>query len=215
LQLLEFKKKHGHMLVSTRNPQLGRWVRFQREQHKSGSLKEERIVKPNEVGFIWEVDTRSKVCPWEDRLSQLLEYKEEHGHMFVPKKYERNPQLGEWVAKQRQFHKSGSLNEERIAKLNEVGFVWEAGNQWTDQRWEDRFLHLLEFKEKHGHTLVPQRFKQNPQLGTWVNEQRQLRKSGKLKEDRTAKLNEVGFIWEVESNMFKLPEHERDNELED
>jgi hypothetical protein len=198
LQLLEFKETHGHVQVPVRyqqNPQLGKWVRNQRQQHKTGSLKEERIAKLNDVGFIWEVKTDSKHQPWEDRLLQLLEFKEKHGHTLVPWKYKQNPQLGSWVSDQRKLRKSGNLKEERIAKLNEVGFIWEADTRSKEQRWEDSMSQLLEFKEKYRHTLVPYNFDEYPLLGQWVTDQRELHEKCTLKQDRVDKLNEIGFVW--------------------
>jgi hypothetical protein len=78
----------------------------------------------NRIDFKWRV-MENDVLPWDDRLSQLLEYKEEHGHMQVPQRYDSNPQLGQWVQKMRWMRKMGMLKKERIEKLDEVGFVWK------------------------------------------------------------------------------------------
>ena len=37
--------------------------------------------------------------------------------------------------------------------------------------WQHRFTELLAFQREKGHCLVPQRCKENPQLGTWVHTQ--------------------------------------------
>lgn len=34
-------------------------------------------------------------------------------------------------------------------------------------KWEDSFTRLLAFKAKHGHVLVPNRYREDPQLGSW------------------------------------------------
>jgi hypothetical protein len=78
----------------------------------------------NRIDFKWRV-MENDVLPWDDRLSQLLEYKEEHGHMQVPQRYDSNPQLGQWVQKMRLMRKMGMLKRERIEKLDEVGLVWK------------------------------------------------------------------------------------------
>jgi hypothetical protein len=50
----------------------------------------------------------------------------------------------------------------------------------TEQEWEElsspwteRTRQLLAYKQAHGHTRVPKRYKENPGLGNWVNKQRQ------------------------------------------
>jgi hypothetical protein len=67
---------------------------------------------------------------WEGRFEDLCQYKEKHGHCVVPQQY---PVLGQWVKRQRQEYtlmQDGTpsskikLTEERLAKLNAIGFVF-------------------------------------------------------------------------------------------
>ena len=44
------------------------------------------------------------------------------------------------------------------------------------ERWERRFDELRDFKERHGHTLVPRSWAENKQLATWVRTQREERR---------------------------------------
>ena len=80
----------------------------------------------SEVGFVWRVNGNS----WDDRYSQLLEYKDEHKNCLVPRDYSKNKALGTWVGKQRTQYrlrregKQTPLTEDRIKLLDEVGFVW-------------------------------------------------------------------------------------------
>jgi len=39
--------------------------------------------------------------------------------------------------------------------------------------WEEMYNRLLKYKQKNGNTLVPQRYKEDPKLGRWVNKQRE------------------------------------------
>eukprot|EP00985_Skeletonema_marinoi_P026725 scaffold20968_cov120-Skeletonema_marinoi.AAC.4 len=54
---------------------------------------------------------------------------------------------------------------------------------------------LKQYKDKHGNTLVPQNYPDNPQLGKWVDKQRQNRQNNKLATERIDKLNEIDFVW--------------------
>ncbi len=52
----------------------------------------------------------------------LAEFKREFGHCNVPRSNERNAQLSNWCNKQRPLLKNGKLSQDRIDKLNELGF---------------------------------------------------------------------------------------------
>lgn len=73
----------------------------------------------------------------------------------------------------------------------------------SDDRWDEMFKRLLDFKEVHGHCLVPNRYKEDLQLGAWVSGQRKNYKllqagSGKttpMTMDRARRLMDVGFEW--------------------
>jgi hypothetical protein len=66
--------------------------------------------------------------------------------------------------------------------------------------WETRLAQLTEFKAKHGHCEVPQRYPLNAELGRWVKDQRTLKTKDTLSQKRIAILEELGFIWKVKSN---------------
>jgi hypothetical protein len=68
--------------------------------------------------------------------------------------------------------------------------------------WMERFRQLQEFKDRHGHTSVPKRYKENPSLGNWVNKQRQQyrnflsgAKPCSLTDRRIEQLKQVNFCW--------------------
>ena len=64
-----------------------------------------------------------------------------HGHVDVPQTYKDNKSLGKWVGKQREQFKvyfknvhsppdevvSCAMTEERMRRLNEIGFKWSMG----------------------------------------------------------------------------------------
>jgi len=70
---------------------------------------------------------------WEKMFQILLEFRFKHGHWLVPNPFPCDPDLGKWVARQRQNYldiQSGksrvltSLTLERERKLDQVGFQW-------------------------------------------------------------------------------------------
>ncbi|KAL7448596.1 hypothetical protein ACHAWC_000756 [Mediolabrus comicus] len=137
---------------------------------------------------------------WDKRFGQLVEYHRVNGHCNVPRSYEPNPQLGEWVNTQRQFVKTKKLAADRVAKLEQLGFRW---NVRVD-KWDVRFGELVEYHRVNGHCNVPRSYEPNPQLGEWVNTQRQFVKTKKLAADRVAKLEQLGFRWNVRVDKWDV-----------
>lgn len=139
-KLIEYRNKHNNCLVPNRYkelPQLGSWVSTQRRHYKlrqegkESLLSHDRHALLERIGFVWATKDPRHV-PWDQRYNELAEFKRVHGHCLVPVGYEHNPQLANWVSTQRQewkqftTMKQSRLTTERIAKLNNIHFVWEA-----------------------------------------------------------------------------------------
>eukprot|EP00985_Skeletonema_marinoi_P021763 scaffold13537_cov142-Skeletonema_marinoi.AAC.1 len=62
-----------------------------------------------------------------------------------------------------------------IYGCNNRGFSSDGNNVppvFYEERWDMRYQELVAYNDEHGDTLVPAKYPDNPQLGTWVNEQR-------------------------------------------
>lgn len=256
LELCKFKEEYGHCNVKQRypkNPKLATWVNTQRDQHKEGKCSLERVKKLEELGFVWDTN----IAAWEHMLSKLYEFKEKHGHFNVQRGDLKNKRLITWMGTQRSDYKDGKLHPERQAKLEKIGFEWNANEgawekmynallqfrqefghcnvppkyrekelrSWVihqraayksrkldDRRigrlegigfvldplnalWDETYNELLGFKKKHGHCIVPKKYSENPKLGAWVSKQRLQYSKGKLSTYRFDKLNQIAFNW--------------------
>ena len=135
-ELRTFRRFHGHCHVPhhyDQNTSLAQWVKRQRYQcklkadGKRSTLSDERVRLLNKIGFIW----NSHDAVWEERLQNLFAFKREHGHCIVPSNFDSNPQLAVWTKRQRRQYKkyqdgtSSSMTPERMAKLENIGFVWD------------------------------------------------------------------------------------------
>jgi len=192
LELLEFKAIHGHCRVPNRyaeNPELANWVGVQRAFRSKGTLSEERFKRLDEIGFIWDVFEDL----WEEMFSELVKFKEVHGHCDVPDRWPENQKLAKWVKHRRSFYKTGRLNPEQIKALDGIGFVWNK----RDAAWEEMFSELMKFREIHGHFSVPRGWPENPRLATWVERQRAARRQNEMIEKRIYRLDEIGFVWDT------------------
>ena len=111
---------------------------------------------------------------------------------MVPQGWKEDKQLGSWVNRQRQLKEKGKLSVDKIKRLDEIGFVWDP----IEEFWEINFQKLVAYQQEFGDCLVPQGWKEDKQLGSWVNRQRQLKEKGKLSVDKIKRLDEIGFVWD-------------------
>jgi hypothetical protein len=132
---------------------------------------------------------------WNRLFMELVEYKETNGDCNIPTS---NGSLGGWVERQRKLFKSKKLKADRHDKLVEIGFTFDH----ESNIWNKQFMELVKYKEKNGHCGIP--IKTNGPLGYWIDRQRLLFRSKKLKADRYEKLVGIGFTFDHESNKWNI-----------
>lgn len=128
--LQAYKEEFGDCLVplgyvaKNQHP-LGNWVIQQRSF--DGNFPREKYHRLIDLGFVWNLRTNN----WARAYAALEDYKEEHGDCFVPKDYmtEDGLELGAWAVEQRTNLHYGYLSQERMLKLEELGFAWAT---WDD-----------------------------------------------------------------------------------
>jgi hypothetical protein len=190
-QLLEFKEKHGHVKVPVRyseNKKLGIWVRYWRSHYReykrtNGQKGDpERMKRLESIGLVDNITTGDAKVDvkeiWYDMYNQLLEFKQKHGHVKVPQQYNENSKLGMWVKERRNAYREYKRTNrqkgdpERMKCLESIGLVDDITTGYEklsyNKIWYGMYNQLLEFKQKHGHVKVPQRYNGNPKLGNWV-----------------------------------------------
>jgi superfamily II DNA or RNA helicase len=63
--------------------------------------------------------------------------------------------------------------------------------------WDEMYGCLRAYKEREGHCRVPRNHNENGfVLGTWVDNQRQLRRKNRMPPERIQRLDELGFVWD-------------------
>jgi hypothetical protein len=207
-ELTDYRKSHGHCNVPknySENAKLANWVGKQRgnyklrKEGKTSPMTLSRIHEFESLGFEWGVC----ITAWEDRLSELAEYRKIHGHCNVPKTYSENAKLGFWFTNQRgnyRLHKEGKtspMTTFRIQELESLGFEWRV----CVNTKEDRLSELADYRKIHGHCNFPKNYSGNAKLRKWVGRQRgnsTLRKEGKTSPmtlSRIQELESLGFEW--------------------
>ena len=190
-QLIAYKQTHGDCNVPAKwkdNPELGIWCSTQRSAYKSNNLSQDRVTRLKELGFVW----NQFALAWEEMFAVLVAYKRTHGDCDVPLRWKDNPQLGRWCNQQRSIFGSNNLSQDHVTRLEQLGFAWNP----LEVAWEEMFAALVAYKQTHGDCNVPNRWKDNPKLGSWCNTQRLSYKKGKLPLDHIKRLQELGFVWD-------------------
>ena len=188
--LTEFRDRHGNCLVPEtyeENSPLAWWVATQRKAYKSGQLEPERISRLNDLGFFWD----PLEAHWYEMFQALLRYREHHGHCLITRDGPKDPKLETWAATQRQARMRGNLSQVRIERLDALGFLWDPKEVILEE-----MLHALAaFRTQHGHCDIPAQWEENPDVGLWVQFQRQAYKKGTLDPERVRRLEAVGLSW--------------------
>jgi hypothetical protein len=205
LEALRYKESMGnpnvpHGYKTPEGYRLDTWQSHQRGKHKKGKLSQERVKRLEDIGFKWEIQEQQREEQFEKGFQETLLYKESTGNPNTPFHYNtpEGYRLGRWQNRQRSFHKKGRLSQERIKRLNEIGFIWKIIRVEPNRLGWDRWYELtMEYKNEFGNPNAPQNYKTADGfwLGTWQNNQMVSYKRGKLSPGRIKRLEDIGFKW--------------------
>jgi hypothetical protein len=118
-----FREEYGHSIVPLNHPKypkLYSWIREQRykyslmKQGKKSNMTPARVKVLDSIGFCWDICE----ARWSLNLQELTEFMDKHGHCVIPVS---NPKLRSWVKYQRCLYNAGSMTEERIRALGDIG----------------------------------------------------------------------------------------------
>lgn len=148
----------------------------------------EGVAEFEVTGFFSDIQRRVKEIlaelePWQIMWERLAEYYEREQDWPAT----TEGKLGLWCHTQRLARKRGTLSEDRIRRLDALGFEWEQ----QDSHWIHAYKELQVFYQEKNRW--PKRGEGS--LGAWCNTQRQARKNGRLTKDRIRRLDAIGFVW--------------------
>jgi len=160
VKLLEFKEKNKNTLVPqcyTDDQRLGRWVHYQRveywifQQTETAKITEERIGRLDAIDFEWD----PQKAQWDKMFEKLKEYKKENNHCRVPKGYEKDWELANWVRNQRleqanlsKLGKKSRMTPERFKLLDDLGFKWSIATPARANRNSEKKKDKIEEQKK-------------------------------------------------------------------
>jgi hypothetical protein len=218
-KLVAYKERFGDCDVPWHWPEdsnFAHWVSNQRSFRRKGILSPERTERLEQLGFSWDTRFRLQQPPrnfakmtaqlnqlWDRRFAELVAFHQEHGHFWVPRD-RRWISLSDWVTKQRQRGRNGLLAAEQRARLESIGCPWQGSHPTRDKLWEQRFTELAAYRQRFGHCDVPSGWAENLILARWVICQRYFRRKGILSPARIARLDRLGFSWNIKNITLQL-----------
>ena len=144
---------------------------------------------------------RTKTSTWDERFALLAAYKEDHGHVDLPRSFNVDGvALPAWLQQQKFHHGKGELSAERVTRLEDAGVTWSTPRT----PWDDALAILAAYREAYGDANAPDKLIFNGfPLGTWLQTQRREYRAGKANPERVAKLEALGVVWDFKAACWE------------
>lgn len=205
----KYYDKHGNIdletnYVTEEGLSLGLWLKTQkliRAGLVRGSLSDEQKRLLDFLEIEWDKGIRTKPktnfidVNFDRAIEYLMKYKKEQGHYpFSTDLVIDGFKLGLWIARVRaKYHRKesgGPLDPKYIARLDEIGFPWNA----KEYIWDCCCDWIKEYYLSHGNT----EFSKDASIYgirkpySWIEQQRNLKRAGKLSRDKMTRLIMAG-----------------------
>ena len=130
-----YYEEHGNINISQKEViqgvWLGKWIVSQKKAMEEGKLTQEQIemLKTLPMEEVGRKDNR-----WWSMYEEAKKYYLKFGHLNIPMDYltSNGKKLSDWIIRQRRNYKLGKMPSEHKEKLDEIGFIWDLGNTWTN-----------------------------------------------------------------------------------
>lgn len=131
----QYYEEHGNINISQKEViqgvWLGKWIVSQKKAMQEGKLTQEQkeMLKTLPMEEVGRKDNR-----WWSMYEEAKKYYEEFGNLNIPVNYltSNEKKLSDWIIRQRRNYKLGKMPLEHKEKLDEIGFIWDLGNTWTN-----------------------------------------------------------------------------------
>ena len=183
-----FKTNDGYNYDKNGTIKLGMWIAHQRDEYNHDRLSQERIDLLNKIGMRF---NKLRERPTYEQMLELAKvYKEHHGDLEVPYafvtddgytlKEDGKYNLGTWISHRKSEYKDGSLSEEKIKELEEIGLNLDSKHKKTP--WDKMYEYAVAYYNEHGNIDVPKTYvtEDGIRLGTWIANQRKAIIDGKI-----------------------------------
>ena len=131
----QYYEEHGNINISQKEViqgiWLGKWIVSQKKAMQEGKLTHEQVemLKKLPMEEVGRKDNR-----WWSMYEEAKKYYLKFGNLNIPMDYHTSngKKLSDWIIRQRRNYKLGKMPSEHKEKLDEIGFIWDLGNTWTN-----------------------------------------------------------------------------------
>lgn len=200
---VQYYKEHGNLLVpvnySKNGMNLGYWIIDQRKSMKGQGhrrdLTEAQIEKLDAIEMVWDKFKEQ----WDETYAIAKEYYEENGNLDGIRNIKIDGKnIYQWLGDQIKSYNKGTLSEERIQLLEQIGVVWNK----NEARWQEMYDLAQKYCEENGSLLAVK----DENLRNWIQVQRQAYKGKgtytKLSKQQIQKLEAIGMVWDVKEHKW-------------
>lgn len=125
--LLKHTKEYGNPNIPLGTSE-GKFCKTLRRLFMQNKLSSGEVQLLEEMKFrLSDLEEIYEEADFDEIVIRLQLYKEEYGHMQVPKKYHVDPELGAWVAMARRI--SSSIEPTKRKILDDIGFEWKSNRK--------------------------------------------------------------------------------------
>ncbi len=147
--------------------------------------------------LVEEVDLSTQMT-WEDWFDLAKKYSQEHGDLLVTRRYvdDKGHRLGVWIMSQRTAYNNRSLSDERKAKLDSIGMVYDV--KMDNLLGKLKILDAYLKENKISINEVPwDAEKDGVFFGKWIQNVKSSRLAGKASPEVLKEFEKRGIIWET------------------
>lgn len=173
---------------------VGSWCAKERQMYRLGIIKTEKREKLDSIQFPMSI---KRFDTWETKYERLKIFRAHFSSRWpYPQEKVENTLLFPWCSIQRRDYQQGKLSEEKISKLEIIGFPWD------DPTWEQYLKLFSEFKNNNPLDWPPFEKDQNGvNLRAWCMNQGFLFKNKQLPDEKVKMLNSINFDFDGVKNL--------------
>lgn len=203
---VRYHKEHGDLnvpsgYIDASGIRLGNWITSMRYSRKGNKrkfrqLSDDEIKRLDAIGMIW--DNRYEK-QWNDMFAVLCSHYEKYRSFDIPSTYvtDSGIQLGSWFKRQEKAFLKGTISDEHLERLKEIGVIFVK----KQNPWDEKYSLAKAYYEEHGSLIMPPDYTINGVwLYKWLNEQKLIaqgkRKNKNHTPEQAEKLRSIGFTYE-------------------
>lgn len=168
------------------------WIKQQRIALKESGLPADKVELLRAIGIVGNLMEQN----WMRDYECIKAYVEEHHQLPVYKnsfELQDGGQSAQWIANRRTQMRNGTMPEERVKMLADIGIVYGS----LAENWKESYNAIKAYLDEHGELPLKEASITLPtgsQSHWWIRNQTLMLHQGRQSEDKVKLLNEIGIV---------------------